>query len=96
MELRRAFNPQINNWELVDFEVLNLSSDDISDAQIIGYVENNILMAEIIAKEADLSDFIQQNLFSRERDDKNILKNLPNMRLSIVNIDKVIGNNRQI
>ena len=96
LELRRAFNPQINNWELVDFEVLNLSSDDISDAQIIGYVENNILMAEIIAKEADLSDFIQQNLFSRERDDKNILKNLPNMRLSIVNIDKVIGNNREI
>ncbi len=96
LELRRAFNPQINNWELVDFEVLNLSSDDISDAQIIGYVENNTLMAEIIAKEADLSDFIQQNLFSRERDDKNILKNLPNMRLSIVNIDRVIGNNREI
>ena len=50
----------------------------------------------MIAKEADLSSFIQQNLFSRERDDNNILKNLPNMRLNIVNIDKVIGNNREI
>ncbi len=96
LELRRSFNPLTNNWDLVDFEVLNLSSDDISDAQVIGYVENNILMAEVIAKEADLSAFIQENLFSRERNDKNILKNLPNMRLNIVNIDKVIGNNREI
>ena len=96
LELRRSFNSFTNNWDLVDFEVLNLSSDDISDAQVIGYVENNILMAEVIAKEADLSSFIQQNLFSRERDDNNILKNLPNMRLNIVNIDKVIGNNREI
>ena len=96
LELRRSFNSLTNNWDLVDFEVLNLSSDDISDAQVIGYVENNILMAEVIAKEADLSGFIQQNLFSRERDDNNILKNLPNMRLDVVNIDKVIGNNREI
>ena len=96
LELRRSFNSLTNNWDLVDFEVLNLSSDDISDAQVIGYVENNILMAELIAKEADLSSFIQQNLFSRERDDNNILRNLPNMRLNIVNIDKVIGNNREI
>jgi hypothetical protein len=96
LELRRSFNSLTNNWDLVDFEVLNLSSDDISDAQVIGYVENNILMAEVIAKEADLSSFIQQNLFSRDRDDNNILKNLPNMRLNIVNIDKVIGNNREI
>lgn len=96
LELRRSFNSLTNNWDLVDFEVLNLSSDDISDAQVIGYVENNILMADVIAKEADLSGFIQENLFSRERDDNNILKNLPNMRLNIVNIDKVIGNNREI
>ena len=96
LELRRLFNPLTNNWDLVDFEVLNLSSDDISDAQVIGNVENNILMAEVIAKEADLSGFIQQNLFSRKRADNNILRNLPNMRLNIVNIDKVIGNNREI
>ncbi len=96
LELRRAFNPLTNNWDLVDFEVLNLSSDDISDAQIIGYVEDNILIAEIIAKEADISGFIQQNLFSRESDNKNSYRNLPNMRLNIVNIDKVIGNNREI
>ena len=96
LELRRSFNSLTNNWDLVDFEVLNLSSDDISDAQVIGYVENNILMADVIAKEADLSGFIQENLFSREREDNNILKNLPNMRLNIVNIDKVIGNNREI
>ena len=96
LELRRAFNSITNNWDLVDFEVLNLSSDDISDAQIIGSVENNILIAEIIAKEADLSAFIRQNLFSRDRDDQNILRNLPNMRLSILNVDKVTGNNRDI
>ena len=67
LELRESFNSLTNNWDLVDFEVLNLSSDDISDAQVIGYVENNILMADVIAKEADLSELYPRKfIFPRE------------------------------
>ena len=94
--LRRKFNEGTNEWDFVNFEVLNLSSSEITNAQILGYIENNVLIADVIAKEAEVSDFIRRNLFSTDGDNRSSLKNLPDMRILIQNIDKVSANNRDI
>jgi len=94
--LRRKFNEVTNEWDFVNFEVLNLSSSEITNAQILGYIENNVLIADVIAKEAEVSNFIRRNLFSTDGDNRSNLKNLPDMRILVQNIDKVSANNRDI
>jgi len=94
--LKRKFNEVTNEWDFVNFEVLNLSSSEITNAQILGYIEDNILIADVIAKEAEVSDFIRRNLFSIDGDNRSNFKNLPDMRILIQNIDKVSANNRDI
>ncbi len=94
--LRRNFNAVTNEWDFVNFEVLNLSSREITNAQILGYIENDVLIADVIAKEAEVSNFIRRNLFSTDEDNRSNLKNLPDMRILVQNIDKVSANNRDI
>ena len=94
--LRRKFNEVTNEWDFVNFEVLNLSSSEITNAQILGYIENNVLIADVIAKEAEVSDFVRRNVFSTNGDNRSNLKNLPDMRILVQNIDKVSANNRDI
>ncbi len=94
--LRRKFNEVTNQWDFVNFEVLNLSSSEITNAQILGYIENNVLIADVIAKEAEVSDFVRRNVFSTNGDNRSNLKNLPDMRILVQNIDKVSANNRDI
>ena len=94
--LKRKFNEVTNEWDFVNFEVLNLSSSEITNAQILGYIEDNVLIADVIAKEAEVSDFLRRNLFSIDGDNRSNFKNLPDMRILIQNIDKVSANNRDI
>lgn len=94
--LRRKFNEVTNEWDFVNFEVLNLSSSEITNAQISGYIEDNVLIADVIAKEAEVSDFLRRNLFSIDGNNRSNFKNLPDMRILIQNIDKVSANNREI
>jgi hypothetical protein len=94
--LKRKFNEVTNEWDFVNFEVLNLSSSEITNAQILGYIEDNVLIADVIAKEAEASDFLRRNLFSIDGDNRSNFKNLPDMRILIQNIDKVSANNRDI
>jgi hypothetical protein len=94
--LRRKLNEVTNEWDFVNFEVLNLSSSEITNAQIFGYIENNVLIADVIAKEAEVSDFVRRNLFSTDGDNRSNIKNLPDMRILVQNIDKVSANNRDI